>query len=74
MNTILITGVTGNIGSHVLYELLYEMHSKKKEAVIYLLIRKQASKSSTERLFDEVFTDQLIPEKIEPFYKSYISK
>jgi len=74
MNTILITGVTGNIGSHVLFELLYDLYSTKKEAIIYLLIRKQPTKSSNQRLFDEVFTEQLIPAKISHFYKTFLTK
>ncbi len=74
MNTILVTGVTGNIGSHVLFELLYNLYSKNEEATIYVLIRKQQSKSAKQRLLDEVFTEQLIPIKIAPFYKAYIEK
>ena len=74
MNTILITGVTGNIGSHVLFELLHDLYSKNEEATIYVLIRKQASTSSKQRLLNEVFTKKLIPEKITSFYKTYIDK
>lgn len=74
MNTILITGVTGNIGSHVLFELLFDLYSKKEVAIIYVLIRKQSSKSSKQRLLDEVFTEKLIPQKIIPFYEEYMSK
>ncbi len=74
MNTIVITGVTGNIGSHVLFELLFDLYSKNKEATIYVLIRKQQAKSGRQRLLDEVFTEQLIPNKILPFYKTYLEK
>ncbi|WP_281991000.1 SDR family oxidoreductase [Aquimarina aggregata] len=74
INTILVTGVTGNIGSHVLFELLFDLYSKKEEARIYVLIRKQRHISAQERLLNEVFSKQLIPEKIVPFYKEYIEK
>lgn len=74
MNTILITGVTGNIGSHVLFELLFDLYSKNEEATIYVLIRKQSAKSAKQRLLDEVFTEQLIPKKIASFYKAYLEK
>ncbi|WP_299257406.1 SDR family oxidoreductase [uncultured Aquimarina sp.] len=74
MNTILVTGVTGNIGSHVLFELLFDLYSKNEEAIIYVLIRKQKDKSAKQRLIDEVFTEQLVPEKIAPFYKEYLEK
>lgn len=74
MNTALITGVTGNIGSHVLYELLFDLYTKNEEATIYVLIRKQPKKSAKQRLLDEVFTEQLIPQKIASFYKAYVEK
>ncbi|WP_103865023.1 SDR family oxidoreductase [Aquimarina sp. I32.4] len=74
MNTVLVTGVTGNIGSHVLFELLFDLYSKNEEAAIYVLIRKQPTKSAKQRLLDEVFTEQLIPQKIAPFYKEYLEK
>lgn len=72
MNTILITGVTGNIGSHVLFELLFDLYSKKEKATIYVLIRKQSEAMAKDRLLNEVFTKQLIPNKILPFYKRYL--
>ncbi|TPN84621.1 SDR family oxidoreductase [Aquimarina algicola] len=74
MNTILITGVTGNIGSHVLYELLFDLYSTNEEATIYVLIRKQNATSGIQRLVNEVFSKQLIPDKIAPFYKAYLEK
>ncbi|MBP2830767.1 SDR family oxidoreductase [Aquimarina sp. U1-2] len=72
MKTILITGVTGNIGSHVLFELLFELYSNKEKATIYLLIRKKQNRSGRQRLFDEVFTMSLIPDKIKSFYEIYL--
>lgn len=72
MAATLITGVTGNIGSHVLYELLFELYSKKEKSPIYLVIRKGNGKSGSERLQNEVFAPQLIPTKIKPFYKEYL--
>ncbi|AXT53200.1 NAD-dependent epimerase/dehydratase family protein [Aquimarina sp. BL5] len=74
MNTILVTGVTGNIGSHVLFELLFDLYSKNEKAQIYVLIRKQKNISAKQRLWSEVFTEQLIPEKIVPFYKEYVKE
>ncbi len=74
MDTVLITGVTGNIGSHVLFELLYELYTEQKEAIIYVLIRKKQHMSGAQRLVEEVCTTQLIPEKIAPFYKAYLQQ
>jgi len=68
----LITGVTGNIGSHVLYELLYELYSKKEKSPIYVVIRKSEQKTGKQRLVDEVFASKLIPEKIKSFYQEYL--
>lgn len=72
MATTLITGVTGNIGSHVLYELLYELYTKKEKSSIYVVIRKSEQKTGKQRLVDEVFAPQLIPTKIKPFYQEYL--
>ena len=72
MATTLITGVTGNIGSHVLYELLYELYTKKEKSPIYVVIRKSEQKTGKQRLVDEVFASQLIPNKIKPFYHEYL--
>lgn len=72
MATTLITGVTGNIGSHVLYELLYELYTKKEKSPIYVVIRKSEQKTGKQRLVDEVFASQLIPNKIKPFYQEYL--
>ena len=69
---ILITGVTGNVGSHVLYELLYEFHTQNKQTPIYLVIRKNNGKTGLERLKYEVFAPELIPTKIASFYKYYL--
>lgn len=74
MSAILITGVTGNIGSHLLYELIEDLHLKKEKATIYVLIRKSAAKSGSERLIDEVFAPQLIPDKIKPYYQSFLNQ
>jgi len=74
MNTVLLTGVTGNIGSHVLFELLSDLYSKKEEASIYVLIRKQKDTSAAQRLHNEVGIPALIPEKIKPFYQEYVDK
>lgn len=71
---ILITGVTGNVGSHVLYELLFEQYHKKKNTPIYVVIRKNKDKTALERLHNEVFSAELIPTKIIPFYKDFLKK
>ncbi|WP_454191430.1 non-ribosomal peptide synthetase family protein [Paenibacillus sp. Marseille-Q7038] len=46
-NNILLTGATGYLGSHLLYELL-----RKSEAVIYCLVRPSRELSSQNRLAD----------------------
>ncbi|WP_010523329.1 SDR family oxidoreductase [Aquimarina agarivorans] len=71
---ILITGVTGNVGSHVLFELLFDLHNQQKDTPIYLVIRSSNGKTGWERLHSEVFTPSLIPQKIAPFFKTYIKK
>jgi len=49
MNTVLLTGATGYLGSHVLYELLM-----KTNAHIYCLIRPSAHTSLKEKLMDSM--------------------
>ena len=69
---ILITGVTGNVGSHVLYELLFDLYIQKKNTPIYVVIRKNKDSTGIERLHNEVFSLELIPTKIIPFYKEFL--
>ena len=72
MNTILITGVTGNIGSHVLYEIIFDAHKTGIKPEIYVVIRPSKENSAKQRLFNNVFNPVLIPNKIASFYKKYI--
>ncbi|WP_010179579.1 SDR family oxidoreductase [Aquimarina agarilytica] len=73
MEAILITGVTGNVGSHVLFELLFELYTQKKKPSIYVVIRTGNGKNGQERLYNEVFAPALIPTKIKSFYKEYLA-
>ena len=72
MNTILITGVTGNIGSHVLYELIYNAKQTGVKPEIYAVIRPSKGKTGKQRLLSEVFNPSLVPNKIKGFYKNFI--
>jgi len=72
MNTILITGVTGNIGSHVLYELIYNAQQTGVKPEIYAVIRPSKGKTGKQRLLSEVFNPSLVPNKIKGFYKNFI--
>ncbi len=71
VNNILVTGVTGNVGSHVLYELLYDFYYTENTTPIYVVIRPTKGKTGRERLWEEVFDEKLIPEKIKPFYQYF---
>ena len=74
MNPILITGVTGNIGSHVLYEVINNAQTSGLRSEIFVVIRPTKYKTGKERLYEEVFNPSLIPNKIVAFYKNYLNK
>ncbi len=70
MEHLLLTGVTGNIGSHLLYELLIERSIAVKRnpslnGIIYILIRPTKKLTAKQRLWKEVLHPNLIPDKIE---------
>ena len=73
MNTILITGATGNIGSHVLYEIVYNSQQSKSKPKVYVVIRPSKEKTGKERLIEEVFNEQLVPHKISSYYKAFLN-
>ena len=74
MNQILLTGATGNIGSHVLYELVNDFHNQNKKTKIFVVIRPTKNKTAQERLVSEVFNKDIVPEKIKDFYQEFYSK
>jgi len=80
METSLLTGVTGNIGSHLLYELLDEYAQKlafdtqAKLPKIYVLIRPNSTHSASERLQKEVLNEKLIPHKIKKGYAQIVQQ
>lgn len=47
-----ITGSTGLVGSHVLFELLQKIHTEKLDAKVYLLVRKREFESPKGRIRD----------------------
>ena len=74
MNQILLTGATGNIGSHVLYELVNDFHHQNKKTKIFVVIRPTKTKTAKERLVSEVFNKDVVPEKIKEFYQEFCTK
>jgi nucleoside-diphosphate-sugar epimerase len=56
---ILLTGVTGLLGRHVLYELLREIVAGRLSPVIFLLVRDKGSASAEERLLSVFDTPSL---------------
>lgn len=53
-----ITGSTGLVGSHVLYELLNKIHAEKTNSRIYLLVRKSESGSPKSRIRRVLFNEE----------------
>lgn len=59
-NNYILTGVTGILGSHILYELMMAVANNNYEGQIVLLLR--AKKDATiEQRFDELFREELVP-------------
>lgn len=56
----ILTGSTGILGSHILYELMLEIHNNNYEGKLVLLLRSRKEVSCTER-FDELFSEEVIP-------------
>lgn len=57
----ILTGATGILGSHLLYELMHAIHENGYKGRIILLIRGKKDKTPVERL-DELFGDSLVPD------------
>jgi thioester reductase-like protein len=58
--TILLTGVTGLLGRHVLYEFLRQILSGKLNASLYAVIRRKPDTSSDDRL-ESIFASPSLP-------------
>lgn len=59
----LLTGVTGVLGSHILYELIYRIHRNDYTGNLVVLVRPQANQSVEQRI-DRLFASPLIPDYI----------
>ncbi len=57
----ILTGVTGILGSHILYELMLALHHNNYEGKLVLLLRSRKDKTYRER-FDELFSEEIIPD------------
>lgn len=58
---VILTGVTGVLGSHIFYELLLKLHLNGYQGTIVLLLRSKNNKSHLER-YRELFTQKLLPD------------
>lgn len=47
---ILLTGATGQLGSHILYELLFQYATRQKQGKIFLLVRSTSKDTATQRI------------------------
>ncbi|MCU0431536.1 MAG: SDR family oxidoreductase [Cytophagaceae bacterium] len=56
----ILTGSTGILGSHILYELLKEIHDQQYEGSVLVLIRSRKEKNSFQR-FMELFQENVAP-------------
>lgn len=57
----ILTGSTGILGSHILYELMLEIHNNNYEGRIVLLLRSRKNATYAER-FSELFNEDVIPD------------
>lgn len=60
-NNYILTGSTGILGSHILYELMLAIHNNGYAGKIILLIRSKKDASCQQRL-DELFNSDIIPD------------
>jgi nucleoside-diphosphate-sugar epimerase len=60
-NNYILTGVTGILGSHILYELMLTISGNNYEGQIVLLLRGKKDITLTQR-FSELFNEELIPD------------
>ena len=57
----ILTGATGILGSHILYELMLEIHNNNYEGKVVLLLRSRKEASYTDR-FNDLFNEEAIPD------------
>lgn len=60
----ILTGATGVLGSHLLYELLWQIHQNGYKGKLVLLLRSRNNKKAWER-YEELFAPELIPDYIQ---------
>ncbi len=60
-NNYILTGSTGILGSHILYELMMEIHNNNYDGRIVLLLRSSKTATYSQR-FSELFGDEVIPD------------
>ncbi len=72
MKNIIITGATGIVGSHVLYNLLEKEIYTEKEYAIYLVVRPDENRNAAERLKNDVFSSAILPEKLANFDTDFL--
>ncbi|XZF14338.1 SDR family oxidoreductase [Chitinophagaceae bacterium MMS25-I14] len=60
-NNYILTGVTGILGSHILYELMLEIHNNNYNGHIVLLARSGKGMDYRER-FNQLFREELVPD------------
>lgn len=61
MEQILITGVTGIVGSHVFYELMEEIVYEQRDSELHLLIRAKNKELALQRFLNEVWDERILP-------------
>lgn len=69
---VFLTGVTGLIGRHVLYELLKKNIEGKHNGKIYLLIRSNKDQTARERL-DDLLSHKFLPSYLEKFDLNFLT-
>ncbi len=57
----ILTGSTGILGSHIMYELLLAIHNNNYNGRLILMLRSRKDKTCAER-FDELFCDDITPD------------
>ena len=67
----ILTGATGILGSHILYELLYRIHKNDYNGSVVLLLRSRKDKTAIER-YDELFEEALVPDYFKAVDRSRI--
>ena len=70
---IFITGTSGLIGSHVLYEVLNSIHNQKYKAKIFILLRSKKNIPIQKRL-QFMFNQNFIPEFLRKYQTSELLK